>query len=332
MQSRNEVADMVLMKILSKLASKSVIRFMNVCKSWRSSLGTSYFWTQHQHNGLKSNKLRLLIKCYHQNAHSKTTYFSGLSTEKRSIFYSWSMNGLLCLHNHDDIAIWNPSTREITILPPPPMQLDPVYDVNLLNVGAEDVPKNFSTQVVVDHAHLYSLKTDSWMEIPISFGFPTYSYIYDDCINRCFYWMLVGDFDLHVLSLDLADEKFSTLLAPYHDCFLIHKWNFFDFSGSLGVIFRIDRRAKSNFESWVMKESWNKVLNIESIYGVDYPMGFWKNGGLFFSGLNNELLLFDPNVGEFEGLGIYFNFSNRVMTFVENMAPINGRPDMHGST
>ncbi|KAG4113470.1 hypothetical protein ERO13_D13G225750v2, partial [Gossypium hirsutum] len=276
MQSRNEVADMVLMKILSKLASKSVIRFMNVCKSWRSSLGTSYFWTQHQHNGLKSNKLRLLIKCYHQNAHSKTTYFSG------SIFYSWSMNGLLCLHNHDDIAIWNPSTREITILPPPPMQLDPVYDVNLLNVG-------------------FDYKTNDY-KIPISFGFPTYSYIYDDCINRCFYWMLVGDFDLHVLSLDLADEKFSTLLAPYHDCFLIHKWNFFDFSGSLGVIFRIDRRAKSNFESWVMKESWNKVLNIESIYGVDYPMGFWKNGGLFFSGLNNELLLFDPNVGEFEGL------------------------------
>ncbi|MBA0603593.1 hypothetical protein Gorai_003732 [Gossypium raimondii] len=154
MQSRNEVADMVLMKILSKLASKSVIRFMNVCKSWRSSLGTPYFWTQHQHNGLKSNKLRLLIKCYHQNAHSKTTYFSGLSTEKSENFsvkrnihipyfenlkdqYSihGQCNGLLCLHNHDDIAIWNPSTREITILPPPPMQLDPVYDVNLLNVG-----------------------------------------------------------------------------------------------------------------------------------------------------------------------------------------------------
>ncbi|XP_012461700.1 putative F-box protein At3g10240 [Gossypium raimondii] len=307
MQSRNEVADMVLMKILSKLASKSVIRFMNVCKSWRSSLGTPYFWTQHQHNGLKSNKLRLLIKCYHQNAHSKTTYFSGLSTEKSENFsvkrnihipyfenlkdqYSihGQCNGLLCLHNHDDIAIWNPSTREITILPPPPMQLDPVYDVNLLNVGFDYKTNDYKVLRMFQ-----KISPQKLLSTMLTFG----------------------DFDLHVLSLDLADEKFSTLLAPYHDCFLIHKWNFFDFSGSLGVIFRIDRRAKSNFESWVMKESWSKVLNIESIYGVDYPMGFWKNGGLFFSGSNNELLLFDPNVGEFEGLG-----------------PINGRPDMHGST
>ncbi|KAH1033657.1 hypothetical protein J1N35_045831 [Gossypium stocksii] len=145
--------------------------------------------------------------------------------------------------------------------------------------------------------------------------------------------MLVGDFDLHVLSFDLADEKFSTLPVPYHNGFLpIHKWNFFDFYGLPGVIFRIDRRAKGNFEFWVMKESWSKVLNIESIYGVDYPMGFWENGELFFSGSNKEVLLFDPNVGEFEGLGVYFSFNNRVIILVENIVPINGRPDMHGST
>ncbi|TYG87973.1 hypothetical protein ES288_A13G257800v1 [Gossypium darwinii] len=302
MQSRNEVADMVLMKILSKLESKSVIRFMNVCKCWRSSLPTPYFWTQHQHNGLKSNKLRLLIKRYHQSAHSKTTYFSELSTEKSEKFWVKRNIHIPYFENiKDQYSIHGQCNGllEIKILPPPPLQLDPVYDVNFLNIG-------------------FDYKTNDY-KIPMSSGFPTYSYIYDDCINGCFYWMLVGDFDLH----------FSTLLAPYHDCFLIHKWNFFDIYGSLGFIFRIDRRAKCNFEFWVMKESWSKVLNIESIYGVDYPMGFWKNGGLFFSGSNNELLLFDPNVGEFEGLGIYFNFSNRV---IKNMGPINGRPDMHGST
>ncbi|MBA0817196.1 hypothetical protein Gohar_001783 [Gossypium harknessii] len=196
-----------LVKVCARTLSKAAR--CTVCKSWRSSLRTPYFWTQHQHNGLKSNKL--LIKCYHQNAHSKTTYFSELSTEKsenfsvkRNIHIPYfenlkdhgQCNGLLCLHNHDDIAIWNPSTREITILPPPPMQLDPVYDVNLLNVG-------------------FDYKTNDYKVLRM-------------------FLMLVGDFDLHV--------------------------------------------------------------------------------------------------GEFEGLDIYFNFSNRVITFVENMVPINGRPDMHGST
>ncbi|KAK8319672.1 hypothetical protein V6Z11_A13G257700 [Gossypium hirsutum] len=261
MQSRNEVADMVLMKILSKLESKSVIRFMNVCKCWRSSLPTPYFWTQHQHNGLKSNKLRLLIKRYHQSAHSKTTYFSELSTEKSEKFWVKRNIHIPYFENiKDQYSIHGQCNGllEIKILPPPPLQLDPVYDVNFLNIG-------------------FDYKTNDYKVLRMRF--------------RCL--------------LVFLHEKFSTLLAPYHDCFLIHKWNFFDIYGSLGFIFRIDRRAKCNFEFWVMKESWSKVLNIESIYGVDYPMGFWKNGGLFFSGSNNELLLFDPNVGEFEGLDMH---------------------------
>ncbi|XVF79245.1 hypothetical protein PTKIN_Ptkin14bG0205500 [Pterospermum kingtungense] len=102
-------------------------------------------------------------------------------------------NGLLCLQVTDDkVALWNPSTREIKFLPQPTIQPPPPHDdieffsihtsFSPIGFGFDSNSEDYKVATFVDHCfrdeegrsfldcrsqvHLYSLKSDSWKEIP----------------------------------------------------------------------------------------------------------------------------------------------------------------------
>ena len=77
-----------------------------------------------------------------------------------------------------------------------------------------------------------------------------------------------------------------------------------------------------------MGYAWSRKFSIESVSGVERPLGFWENGELFLEGLNHQLLLFDPANGELKNLGIHaYQETMQLVAYVESLVPINGRSE-----
>ncbi|KAE8729779.1 hypothetical protein F3Y22_tig00003398pilonHSYRG00275 [Hibiscus syriacus] len=140
-----------------------------VCKHWFSSFENPHFITKHHQNNLKNNKLNILLK----RCHGDTRYLGGI--------------GRIVSHQ-------NPSTREFKILPQSTVQRPPglldFSSFNCLGFGYDSQTDDFKVIRFVTHyfeenldegliadwtrqVELYSLKNDSWKEIPFT-GVITY--------------------------------------------------------------------------------------------------------------------------------------------------------------
>ena len=180
-------------------------------------------------------------------------------------------------------------------------------------------------------AELYSLKSDSWKEISVPEVeiFPFDSLLFKNYINGFYYWHAFESDDEVILSFDMANEKFSTLPLPNFGGYLSqYDMKLLDFNGSLGAIFYPSEGTEKSFDLWVMNGSWTRQFSIESVSGVDRPLGFWKNGELFLEGSNHDLLLFDPANGELKNLGMHaYQEKMQFIAYVESLVPINGRSE-----
>ncbi|XWS73507.1 hypothetical protein CRYUN_Cryun02cG0135500 [Craigia yunnanensis] len=242
----------------------------------------------------------------------------------RYVFYG-PCNGLLGLHNGSlpydgKVALWNPSTREFKFLPQSTVQRPPSVDIisfDCLGFGFDSKSEDYKvvrfvtnffgeneeegTQVDwICQAELYSLKSDSWKEISVPevelFTFD--SLLFDNYINGFYYWRAIDDSDDDViLSFDMANEKFSTLRLPNFGRYLSqYNMELLDFNGSLGAIFYPSEGTEKSFDLRVMNGSWTRQFSIESVSGVERPLGFWKNVFLYFFSLDmHSLWLFVNN-------------------------------------
>ncbi|OMO83245.1 hypothetical protein COLO4_22623 [Corchorus olitorius] len=361
---RIELPEPVLMDILSRLPVKSLKRFRCVCKSWSSSFQTSYFITKHHQNNLANNNLNLFIKFLHNIYGS---YFLDLSTEKvenflaeENIHFPSLSNSryfpivscsckTLCLYNAVNVALWNPSTREFKTIPPSTIKRPAgVHSIEFqcLGFGFDSVTDDYKVVRFVSNyfedmdaetfskpvhqVELYSLKSDSWTEIPsiphvLPCGIPWSRHHY---VNGFYYWQAdKGKFECFILSFDMANEKFSTSPLPNVGRSLAqYPMQLLDFSGWLGAMYYPWEGTEKSFDLWVMMNgSWSRKLTIESIPQVDRPLGFWKNGKLFLLSLTSELVLFDPANRELKKLG---NHANQNLLFLikyfESLVPIGG--------
>ncbi|XP_017983735.1 PREDICTED: F-box protein At3g07870 [Theobroma cacao] len=366
--SKFEIPDMVTMDILSKLPVKSLARFRCVCKPWSSSFRTSDFITKHHQNNLTNNNLNLLLKRCHGNTRNDIHYFSALSTEKGENFsvtenihlpffencwyapvVSGPCNGLLCLHDAGKAALWNPSTREFKILPRSSVNRPPSVDstsFGCLGFGFDSITDDYKVVRFVtnyfdeneeegglaDWIHqveLYSLKSDSWKEISVPEAHPYASPLFNNYVNGSYYWQATGNSDYLILSFDMANENFSTLPLPTFGGSLAQYYlQLLDFNGSLGAIVYPREGTEKSIDLWVMNGSWTRQFSIESVSGVERPLGFWKNGELFLESSNHELVLFDPATRELKNLGIHaYQNTMQLIAYVESLVPINGRSE-----
>ncbi|KAK8334323.1 hypothetical protein V6Z11_A10G267700 [Gossypium hirsutum] len=256
-----------------------------------------------------------------------------------SPFVWGARHGLFCLHSscsiEFEVAIWNPSTREFKILPPSSVQR-PTYpgltcDFVNFDCGAFEFDSKtddykfirFVTLSFVDsecetpsgngmsQVELYSLKCDSWKEIPSPNYRPFDIYLRNTPYEKNL-----------ILSFDMANEKF--WVSPIPEFVGFYPQNdileVLVFNGSLGVIAYTVERTDTSFDLWVMNgEVWTKQFSIEPIPGVVRQLGFWKNGEMFLLNTNYEVVLFDPSTQELKVLGI-----NTYLDHHRDLIPING--------
>ncbi|TYH00486.1 hypothetical protein ES288_A10G280900v1 [Gossypium darwinii] len=223
-------------------------------------------------------------------------------------------HGLLCLHDPstDKAAIWNPSTREFKIVPPSSIQRPPYFSsfgkgyltldyVSFNNAAFGFDSKTDDYKVIrfvsltfvnreeeypyphfMHQVELYSLRSDSWKEIPSPDYTPTESNNGNICVDGICYWKTEYggylDFRGLILSFDMGNEEFSNLPIPeFGGSFPEYYVDLLVFNGSLGVIVYSLERTSTSFDLWVTSEGvWTKQFSIESISGVVHPLGFGK--------------------------------------------------------
>ncbi|KAE8729754.1 Detected protein of unknown function [Hibiscus syriacus] len=319
-KTSTELPEMLVLEILSKLPVKSLTRFRCVCKPWSLSFETRHFITKHHQNNLENNNLNLLLKRCHEPVVG---------------------------HN---VALWNPSTREFKILPQSTVQRPPGLEYtscDCLGFGYDSQTDDFKVVIFVvnyfsweneeglsiyshsiDQVELYSLKSDSWKEISFP-GVDAFAFaLFNNYVNGFIYCQAVG-IDHLILSFDMVNEKFSTSPLPEFGGSLEQYYlELLEFNGLLGAIFYPREGTDKCFDLWVVNGSWTKQFSVESILGVERPLGFWKNGELFLESSDQELVLFDPSIQELINLGIHaYQETMRITAYVESLVPLNGRSE-----
>ncbi|KAE8674665.1 Detected protein of unknown function [Hibiscus syriacus] len=261
--------------------------------------------------------------------------------------------GILCLGDlggiGNNVALWNPSNREFKILPQSKVQRPPglleFTSINCLGFGYASQTDDFKVVRFVTYyfeenldeglladwttqVELYSLKNDSWKEIPFPGVHAFASTLFNNYVNGFIYCHAVAVVH-HILSFDMVNEKFLTSQLPEFGGTLEQYYlELLDFNGLLGAIFYPREGTDKSFDLWVMNGSWTKQLSVESILGVERPLGFWKNGELFLESSNQELVLFDPSIQELRNLGIHaYKETMHITAYVESLDPLNGRSE-----
>ncbi|KAK8523193.1 hypothetical protein V6N12_047721 [Hibiscus sabdariffa] len=233
-------------------------------------------------------------------------------------------NGILCLSDFSDkVALWNPSTREFKILPqssiqcPPSASYIPYYSVYrdfgcsgfgydsqtddykvvrfaIIHFGGYDEHDPGQGYLEFDpenKVELYSLRSDSWKEISLPEGSAYGDPLFNNYVNGFYYWLGSGyyDYENHILSFDMVNEKFSILPLPLPMTSGSYYLELLDFNGLLGALLPQGEGTEKSFDLWVMNGSWTKQFTIDSVPGVERVLGFWKNGELFLDSPDHEL-------------------------------------------
>ncbi|KAK8491596.1 hypothetical protein V6N11_063086 [Hibiscus sabdariffa] len=365
-KTRTELPEMLVFDILAKLPAKSLIRFKCVCKHWNSSFQTPLFITQHHHNHLRNNNLNFIFKRSIGNSSSYCNLFE-LSTEDGQSFSlkqnirlplcndRWRRpevygpcNGIFCVESRDNLALWNPSTSQFKILPRSSVQRPPADLTRFFRVGFGYDSQTYDYKVLrfvsnrskneygaysyeTKQVDLYSLKGNSWKEIS-SPGVTAWGRAwFDNHVNGICYWPAYGsnsDGFCCILSFDMVNERFSTLSLPeFHGGFVLYEPLLLNINGLLGAIIFSRSWEDTMVEIWVMSGSWTKLSVIECAFGIGIPLGFWKNGELFFESRDRELVLFDPSTRELKNLGIHarsmYNGTMEIISYAESLVTFN---------
>ncbi|KAF5733139.1 F-box and associated interaction domains-containing protein putative isoform 1 [Tripterygium wilfordii] len=378
MNLRDIPEDLVL-DILTGLPVKALKRFRCVCKAWCDLFGNPDFINKHciKQTILKNqsffvnhydetDECNSVISIFESDGDEVLNFTETIPIPFSEVFLNnpiiiGSCNGIVCVSDGvENIGFWNPATREYKPLPPLIPSIDPpVVPVDVhsnwkLGLGFDQRTKDYKIlsfvltyfeayDVAVDEAQLYSLKNDSWREIP---SFPVFA---GDVVRGsiCFkgdcYWLAYRDDPAYnfedtpyILSFNMADEKFEKFELPdfglsINDYIL----ELGMFNGTLAVI--LYTRPGRLFDIWVMEEygvteSWVKKWSIEAVSGLAtisglvWPLGFLRNYGVFFEDDGGQLVLYGKNSHVFKNLRLCGRKNElQVVKYVESLIPIDGR-------
>lgn len=296
----------LIINILSRLPSKSLLRCLSVCKSWHSLISSSDFSTTHFQNFNQQN-YRNIVRCCLWTV-KKEVYTVHLDDQHLSlvtpidfpfnlhrdeygtIFFTLigCCNGVICLYNErsirNEILLWNPSIRRKVNLVPP------YYRPELTLVFGFGYCKMSDDYKVVRLAYdrsnltgrpeveIYTVKTAIWQAVGFPQDFPCY-HILSDCsqvfFNGSVHWLAadLGVSHCSILTLDMSTNLFGEIQLPKY---LMHYSSMgvtlTVVGDSLGVIYssRPSAVGSSTYKIWAMKE-YKKPSSWTMIYDVHYP-------------------------------------------------------------
>ena len=250
----------VIAHILSYLPVKSLLLFKCVSRLWCSLIESEYFIKLHLRNFGRDSSGAILSLILQNTCFSTPKIFSvtdvGSQNECLELGGPFgyrtrilgSCNGLLCVCQSDmedsveykrsgkyyvspKIALWNPLTKKLRILPFAPIQvttwsplygvLDPLEfqyafghdsfnnDYRVLRIVQQN-PGMPDPDKFILKAMVYSLKANSWREI-VAPGYLHYIVSKESVLVRdAFHWLLIQEHGLDIVAFDIQREEFCT--------------------------------------------------------------------------------------------------------------------------
>ncbi|RHN79126.1 putative F-box domain-containing protein [Medicago truncatula] len=320
-------------EILVRLPVKSLMRFKCVEKSWNILFKTPYFVNKrrrHNSENDKGHSLMIfprpidfrppyitLLSCDGGSADEELVQFSSLFPGNRSILKIESYgncNGVFFLKafywnstNPGQLILWNPTIKQVHLIPPTPSFCDSKYDDSLYGLCAFNDSNNFKVvrlqhDVVVGKpmlfasgAEVYDLSTQSWT--PVHHPPPNriavhYNPAYTLFVNYVYYWITtVNLFTIsNILCFDFCNNQFHELKAP---CIAVeHSFeNIVGIKGSLGYVLEYNLPSPIQLEIWIMGQNgWVKQYNIGPVEWTCCRRRFWKDVDQVFGGKVGQLL------------------------------------------
>ncbi|XP_055827262.1 putative F-box protein At3g16210 [Solanum dulcamara] len=169
----------IIMEILSRLPVRSLLRFKCVPKFWRTLISEPYFMMKHLKNSRNSEKL--LVSQWYPHKKEFSLSCSSLSSvqrveevqkldcpsDSRCVLYCcYDSLELIGVSNYSNYAyerlfLWNPSTRELIVLPHPKLKLD--WDLWIWGLGYDSTSDDYKILKITDRSHteVLALKSGS---------------------------------------------------------------------------------------------------------------------------------------------------------------------------
>ncbi|XP_059452505.1 F-box protein At3g07870-like [Corylus avellana] len=373
--------DLVL-KILSRLPPKSLLRFRSVCKSWLSLIGTPNYVSKNllNHSILTTTAAHQLLLVKRTAASiPRTDTCSFLSYQTLSsasqtprilpiqslhgLTIVGSCNGLLCLFDYlagGEIFVWNPATSELNALPGA-SRVETVsfgFDhkrnefkvVRIRYVMNREMPiprliwglPAFRLDLV---AEVYRLRSGgSWRKLAVDGEVPDSNtpnsrsrWAYANGV--CFWWTSLHMEHEKIIAFDVSKEVFRT--TPLPDASVlgrrsdVRSLTVLNESVAMLVVRNESKWEGKSFDLWVLlefgvKESWTQLLRIEALPGLEWPLGFWKNGELFMENREGQLVYYDPFTKTVTKVEVDENYINSVKESLQVLPYTPTSHSIHG--
>ncbi|KAL6324969.1 hypothetical protein AAG906_019877 [Vitis piasezkii] len=244
-------------------------------------------------------------------------------------------NGILCLYSHcKGVTLWNPATREIKSLPRTTFRHSEFWECafTFTAFGLQTLTCSNMPGRPIQKMELYTLSSDSWRQMDLDV--PAHiegTNIINTCMKGRNHW-LGSDHengDVVILLFDTSDEVFGVIPLP--DSFGNQRGDIAVYNEMIALIFYPNTytdtatATEKCFDMWVMseygvKESWTRLFTIGAVSGVERPLGFWSNGGVFMGSSSGELLLYNHFTQQFKNLEYM-----QVIIYKESLVSLNGR-------
>ncbi|KAL6537967.1 hypothetical protein OROHE_012254 [Orobanche hederae] len=255
-----------------------------------------------------------------------------------AVVVAGSCHGLLCLQYHNGrFVLWNPSTEEFKLLPPFPSLFGsctlPLCETSKCTRTIEF----HSVSIFMDclyKAALYSLRNDTWNEIPCPGPYDIIDGI-GTCVNESCYWLAT---DI-IVSFNFTFHTFSRITYPR-----LLKWGLLGkkavlplyMSGVLGLVIYPRFGNPKFFSFWVRDMeygSWTRKAELDvRLFGVKSPLGFGlcRNGTSFlFKGMDGEVLEYAYNIRELKKVNELYDYQatiDHIFPYSENISvQLNGK-------
>lgn len=328
------------MEILSRLPVKCLLQLKCVNKKWYVLIENPIFIQKHLHNTKNPT-------CYFVHHYFLDTMKSGFTlfnhNEQNQLIpkshlyqdvlntstHLWQvlspLNGLFLLYNdQEDVALWNPSTKEFKPLPiSQPLNCPlssykfdfgierPLYKLSSYKFGFGIEPSSGDYKVVwmrdywnVDSEDwhsptiisVYTLSTNSWRtfeEFRVSSRNVAKSNG-NTYLNGFYYWRACQNDK--IFGFDMSNDKFFEIQTPKSFISKQGDLSLFNDFIAMYIYEPIILGRETSIDIWIMEKNgyWTKNMRIGPFLNIKRSIGYGKNGEIFLEVVTYQLDIFDP--------------------------------------
>ncbi|KAI7984835.1 F-box/kelch-repeat protein [Camellia lanceoleosa] len=363
------LSDEIVVEILRRLPTKTLIQFRSVSKSWYSLITNPNFINTHLNYSLTSNtyknsydSLLMIVRQCLCDLHTRTEHCTlyidsneSFEVYKRFVIPIKSCHlitvgyakGLFCFFEQDRFLLWNPSIRKFMAMAKPTIKtsfnhgfgFDPQNnDYKMVRIAKIYSTKEEPTTPI----EVYSLNAGSWTMSSTAINSYPVGITISDAVRFAVYLEGAVHFaanmkqsnDPLILSFDLSDEVFQTMLLPDSIVGPRTQIGISVFGELLSLLCYEHTAGIKSCSIWIMKEygvvdSLYKQFKIDISGGITHVLGIRNNGHVLLVVATTSsggwmLSSYDPSSQQIKNLGIYTTANPFVVdTYEENLILLN---------